>query len=354
MKVETYLPLGKTDPGIRAPDKAIDLSTLLEDSKQVEDLGYDTLVVEETKDDPYQFMAIAAVGTTKLKLATSVAMAFPRAPAVTAMSAWSIQRLSKGRFTLGLGSQVRGHIMRRFGMEYHPAGPWMRDYIGAVRAVWHSWQTGEKLNFESERYNLSLMVPLFDPGPIDHEPPPIHVAVVNEIMCRISGECSDGMRPHPVCTPRYIKEVMRPAAERGAAKTGRSLDGFQIAMKPLVAAARTEDALRSKIDETRARIAFYASTPSYSRPFELHGYGKLALEMAQLSKAQRWDEMQARVPDDLYHDFVTVGTYDTIAEKLRDRYEDCVSSIEFAMPVDNEADAGALREVIQDLQRGAT
>ena len=119
MKVETYLPLGKTDPGIRAPDKAIDLSTLMQDAKQVEDLGYDTLVVEETKDDPYQFMALAAAGTEKLGLATSVAMAFPRAPAITAMSAWSIQRLSKGRFTLGLGSQVRGHIMRRFGMDYH-------------------------------------------------------------------------------------------------------------------------------------------------------------------------------------------------------------------------------------------
>ncbi|MGY9056280.1 MAG: TIGR03617 family F420-dependent LLM class oxidoreductase [Alphaproteobacteria bacterium] len=353
MKVETYLPLGKTDPGLRAPDKAIDLSTLMADAKQVEDLGYDTIVVEETKDDPYQFMALAAASTTTLGLATSVAMAFPRAPAVTAMSAWSIQRLSKGRFTLGLGSQVRGHIMRRFGMDYHPAGPWMRDYIGAVRAVWHSWQTGEQLNFESERYNLSLMVPLFDPGPIDHAPPPIHIAVVNEIMCRISGECADGMRPHPVCTPRYINEVMRPAVERGAVKTGRSTEGFQIAMKPLVAAARDEDVLQDKIRDTCARIAFYASTPSYSRPFQLHGYGELAAEMAQLSKAQRWEEMPDKVPDDLYHDFVTVGTYDTIAAKLRDRYEDCVTSIEFAMPVDDDADAGALREVIQDLRRAA-
>lgn len=351
MKVETYLPLGKTDPGLRAPDKAIDLSTLMADAKQVEDLGYDTLVVEETKDDPYQVMALAAVGTTRLNLSTSVAMAFPRAPAVTAMSAWSIQRLSKGRFTLGLGSQVRGHIMRRFGLDYHPPGPWMRDYIGAVRAVWHTWQTGEPLAYESERYNLSLMVPLFDPGPIDHPPPPIHVATVNEVMCRISGECADGMRPHPVCTPRYIKEVMLPAAQRGATKTGRPFDGFQVAMKPLVAAARTEDALAAKIDETRARIAFYCSTPSYRRPFELHGYGELAQEMAQLSKAQRWDEMQARVPDELYHAFVTVGTYEEIAGKLRERYEDCTTSIEFAMPVENEADAGALREVIQDLRR---
>ena len=353
MQVETYLPLGKTDPGLRAPEKAIDLSTLMADAKQVEDLGYDTIVVEETKDDPYQFMALAAAGTTTLNLATSVAMAFPRAPAVTAMSAWSIQRLSKGRFTLGLGSQVRGHIMRRFGMEYHPAGPWMRDYIGAVRAVWHTWQTGEKLHYESERYNLSLMVPLFDPGPIDYAPPPIQIAVVNEVMCRISGECADGMRPHPVCTPRYIKEVMRPAAERGAAKTGRSLADFKIAMKPLVAAARDENVLQDKIRDTKARIAFYASTPSYSRPFELHGYGELAAEMAQLSKAQRWEEMPGKVPDDLYHEFVTVGTYDTIADKLHACYDDCVTSIEFAMPVDNEADAGALREVIQDLHRKA-
>jgi alkanesulfonate monooxygenase SsuD/methylene tetrahydromethanopterin reductase-like flavin-dependent oxidoreductase (luciferase family) len=300
MLVETYLPLGKTDPGLRAPEKAIDLATLLADARQVEDLGYDTLVVEETKDDPYQVMAIAAVGTTSLKIATSVAMAFPRAPAITAMSAWSLQRLSRGRFTLGLGSQVRGHITRRFGLDYHPPGPWMRDYVGAVRAVWHTWQTGAPLAYESERYRLSLMVP---------------------------------------------------AAERGAAKAGRTLSGFQVAMKPLVAAARTEAALAAKVDETRARIAFYCSTPSYRRPFELHGYGDLAAEMAQLSKAQRWDEMQARVPDDLYHAFVTVGTYDDIAAKLRARYEDCVTSIEFAMPVENAADAAALAEVVRDLRR---
>ncbi|MCA8928744.1 MAG: TIGR03617 family F420-dependent LLM class oxidoreductase [Alphaproteobacteria bacterium] len=353
MKVETLLPLGKTDPGLRAPEKALDLATLMEDARQVEALGYDTLVVEETKDDPYQVMALAAAATTTLGLGTSVAMAFPRAPAVTAMSAWSIQKLSQGRFTLGLGSQVRGHITRRFGLDYHPPGPWMRDYIGAVRAVWHTWQTGEPLAFESERYNLSLMVPLFDPGPIDHAPPPIHIAAVNAVMCRIAGECADGVRPHPVCTPRYIKEVMRPAIEAGAARSGRTTAGFAIAMKPLVAAARDEDALQAKIRDTRARIAFYASTPTYRRPFELHGYGELASEMATLSRAQRWEEMPGRVPDDLYNTFVTAGTYDTIAAQLRERYADCVTSIEFSVPVESEADAGALRELVQDLRRPA-
>lgn len=192
MRVETLLPLGKLDPGLRAAETPLDLARVIEDARLVESLGFDGLAVEETKVDPYVVMALAAAGSTRLRLTTAVAMAFPRSPTVTAMSAWSIQKLSRGRFVLGLGSQVRGHITRRFGLAYRPPGPWMRDYVRAVRAVWAAWQHRTPLAFESEHYRLSLMVPLFDPGPIEHPEIPIHLAAVNPIMCRIAGEVADG------------------------------------------------------------------------------------------------------------------------------------------------------------------
>ncbi|MBN9580859.1 MAG: LLM class flavin-dependent oxidoreductase, partial [Afipia sp.] len=164
MKIETLLPLGKVDPGLRAPDTPLDIRTIGDQAKLVESLGYDGLMTEETKDDPFVIMALAAQATTTLKVGTAVTIAFPRSPTVMALSAWSIQKLSGGRFILGLGPQVRAHILRRYGLEPHPAGPWMRDYVKAVRAVWDCWQNRTKLDYQGEFYKLDLMVPLFDPG----------------------------------------------------------------------------------------------------------------------------------------------------------------------------------------------
>ncbi len=168
MKAETLLPLGKLDPGLAAPEAALDLHAVAGDARTVDGLGYWGLLMEETKDDPFQVLAMAATATSHVRLGTSVAIAFARSPFVTAMSAWTLQKLSNGRFELGLGSQVRGHIRRRFGLEWHPPGPWMRDYVGAVRAIWTSWQNGTKLEFSSRHYDIDLTVPLFTPAPIDH------------------------------------------------------------------------------------------------------------------------------------------------------------------------------------------
>ena len=167
MLLETLLPLGKVDPGLRAPEISLDLASIGRNARLLEEIGYDGMVVEETKDDPFIIMALAAEATTKLKIATSVAIAFPRSPTVTAMSAWTLQKLSRGRFTLGLGTQVKAHIERRFGVPASPAGPWIREYIGAVRAVWNCWQNGAKLDVKGPHYNINLMVPLFNPGPIE-------------------------------------------------------------------------------------------------------------------------------------------------------------------------------------------
>ena len=350
MLLETLLPLGKVDPGLRAPEVPLDLATIGDDARLLEEIGYDGMVVEETKDDPFVIMALAAQATRRLKLGTSVAIAFPRSPTVTAMSAWTLQKLSHGRFTLGLGTQVKAHIERRFGMATSPAGPWIREYVSAVRAVWDCWQNGTKLDVQGPHYTINLMVPLFNPGPIEHPGIPIQLAAVNAFMCQVVGEVADGLRPHPVCTPSYIAEVMLPAVRAGAAKTGRSLAGFQVSMKPLVAAAATEEELMPKVRDVRARIAFYASTPQYRAAFAHHGLGDLADRLKLLSRAQHWEEMPQHISDDILHTFVTIGTYDTIAEKLGDRYGGVVTQCEFSIPVKTAADRERLRGLAAAIQ----
>ena len=351
MKIETHLPLGNLDPGLRATGTRLDLERVGEETRLAEAFGYDGIVCEETKDDPFIVLSLAAQATSRIGLATGVAIAFPRAPAVTALAAWTLQRLSKGRFTLGLGSQVKGHIERRFGMKWTPPGPWMRDYIGALRAIWACWQAGgAKLDYHSEHYNLSLMVPLFAPPPIEHPDIPIQLAAVNPFMCQIAGEVADGIRAHPVCTPRYIEEVMLPAARKGAAKTGREFAKFEMAVMPLIGTAPDKVALAARVNDVRARIAFYASTPTYLVAFESQGYGDVARELQAYSRAQRWDEMPGFISDEMLDYYAVIGTHDEIASKLRQRFSSVASHLEFAVPVVSERDKATLRDLLASLR----
>lgn len=353
MLVETLLPLGKVDPGLRAPTTPFDITTAGEQARLVEELGYDRLVFEETKDDPFVVLAAAAQATTRLGLGTSVAIAFPRSPTSMALTAWSMQRLSGGRFALGLGPQVKGHIERRYGLTWRPPAPWMRDYVRALRAVWRTWQEGVPLDVDNEHYRLSLMVPLFDAGPIDHPDIPVLLAAVNPVMCSVAGEVADGIRPHPVCTPAYIEEVMLPAVRRGAQRAGRSLEGFTVNMKPLVATAPDEERLAERVRDARARIAFYASTPGYRRAFEHVGLAELADAAKVLSKEQRWEELPPLIDDEVLHTFVTVGTYDEIAPRLLDRFGGVVTHCEFSIAVHDDADRAALAGMVEALHAAA-
>jgi probable F420-dependent oxidoreductase len=350
MRVETLLPLGKVDPGVRAPDVPFDISTVGAQARLVEELGYDRLVFEETKDDPFVVLAAAAHATTTLGLGTSVAIAFPRSPTSMALTAWSMQRLSGGRFALGLGSQVKGHIERRYGLAWHPPAAWMRDYVLALRAVWRTWQDGVPLAVDNDHYRLSLMVPLFDAGPIDHPDIPVLLAAVNRRMCAVAGEVADGIRPHPVCTASYIGEVMIPAVEAGAQRAGRSLERFTVHMKPLLATAPDEERLVAKVRDARARIAFYASTPGYRAAFDHIGLGELADEAKALSKAQRWEELPPLIDDEVLHTFVTVGTYDEIGARLHERFGHVVTHCEFSIAVAGDEDRAALAAMVADLQ----
>lgn len=351
MKVETLLPIGRLDPGLRAAPASRDLRTIGDEARRAEALGYDGIITEETKDDPYIVMALAAQATSRVSLATAVAIAFPRSPMVTALTAWTLQRLSGGRFTLGLGSQVKGHIERRFGMSWSAPGPWLREYVLALRAIWDCWQNGTKLDFRGERYKLSLMVPLFAPPPIEHPRIPVELAAVNPYMCQIAGEVADGIRAHPIATPRYIAETMLPAVRKGAAKTGRDLAGFTMCAMPLVATAPDRASLAARVRDVRARTAFYASTPAYLVAFESEGHGEVARTLQGLARAQRWDEMPDLVSDEMLDAYAVVGTYDEIAGKLRARYGPVATAIEFAIPLADAADEARLRGLVAELRR---
>jgi len=355
MKIEALLPLGKLDPGLRAAAAPLDIARVAEDARLAEELGYDGIVTEETKEDPFIVLALAAQATSRVSLATGVAVAFPRSPAITALSAWTLARLSKGRFTLGLGSQVKGHIERRYGMRWSPAGPWLRDYVGALRAIWACWQNGTKLDFESEHYKLSLMVPLFAPAPLEHPDIRVELAAVNPYMCQVAGEVADGIRAHPVATPRYIAEVMLPAARKSLAKAGRDAKhdgaGFTMCVTPLVATAPDPAALAERIQDVRARVAFYASTPAYLAAFEPDGHGDTAKQLQALSRAQRWEEMPALVSDTMLDAYAVIGTYAEIAGKLKARYGALATHLEFTMPLASPNNGTVLREIVADLKR---
>lgn len=351
MKVETLLPLGRLDPGLRAAPAALDIRAVADDARRAEALGYDGVITEETKDDPYIVMALAAQATTRVALATAVAIAFPRSPTVTALSAWTLQRLSGGRFTLGLGSQVRGHIERRYGMAWSAPGPWLREYVQALRAIWECWQNGTRLDFQGEHYQLSLMVPLFAPPPIEHPRIPVELAAVNPYMCQVAGEVADGIRAHPIATPRYIAEVMLPATRRGATKAGRDLAGFTMCAMPLVATAPDRAGLAERVRDVRARVAFYASTPAYVAAFDSEGYGDVARQLQGLARAQRWEEMPGLVDDAMLDAYAAIGTYDEIAAKLRARYGGLATALDFAIPLAGPADEARLRALLDDLRR---
>jgi probable F420-dependent oxidoreductase len=350
MRLETLLPLGKVDPGLRAPETGLDLAAVAADARLLEEIGYDGVAVEETKQDPYIVMALAAQATTRLRVSTAIAMAFPRSPTITAMSAWTLQRLASGRFTLGLGPQVRAHIERRYGMSWSAPGPWMREYVAAVRAVWRCWQDNQPLDVRGPHYSINLMPPLFNPGPISHPDIPIHLAAVNVGMCQVAGEVGDGVRPHPICSAHYIANVMIPAVREGAQRAGRSLAEFKICHKPLIATARSADELALRVRDVRARLAFYISTPSYRRAVEHHGLGDLARKLSQFARAQDWEKMPHCVTDEVLHLFAVVGRHEEIAAKLIERFHDVVTHCEFSIAVRVERDKEELAEIAATLQ----
>ncbi len=351
MNAETLLPIGKVDPGLRDVSMRIDLARVADMAREVEEIGYDGLASGETKNDPFVPLLLGATSTSRIRLTTAVVIAFPRSPTATAMTAWDLQAMSKGRFVLGLGPQVKGHLERRYGVPWAPPVPRLREYIQAVRAVWHCWQHRVPLDVKGTYYNLSLMVPLFDPGPIEHPDIPIQVAAVNTGMCQLAGELCQGFRPHPICTPKYIAEVMLPAVQTGAKNAGRELTAFDVVPSPLIATAPTAGQMEERLRDVRSRIAFYASTRTYRAVFEHHGWGALVEELHQYSVQKRWEEMPKRISDEVLETIAVVATHDQLAAKLKQRYGSIATGLEFGIPIRAPGDREALIAILRDLHR---
>ncbi len=309
-------------------------SEIPELAMSAEELGFDGIWFGETQHDALLASAMAAEHTGRTEVGTAITMAFTKSPMALAYTCWDVQSLAKGRFILGLGSQVKGHLERRFGVPWTAPVPKMREVIQSLRAIWSTWQTGERLDFEGKHYSFSLMTPFFNPGPIDHPEIPIYLAAVNRGMARLAGEMCQGIHVHPLHTVRYVQEVLRPAVEEGASRGGRALEDITFAAPFLVATGATEREVENTREIMRQQVAFYASTRTYHRVLVLHGWEEMGDRLHKLSLAKRWDEMPREVADDVLEEFVVEATLDDLPGAVRARYEGVLDRVSLYLAFD--------------------
>ncbi|HZQ30500.1 MAG TPA: TIGR03617 family F420-dependent LLM class oxidoreductase [Mycobacterium sp.] len=298
-----------------------------------EQRGYDCAWFPETSHDPFPVLAIAANRTESIQLGTAIAVTFARNPMSMAVTANDLQLYSRGRFLLGVGSQVKAHITKRFSMPWSSPAQRMREFILAMRAIWQSWNTAEPLRFEGEFYRHTLMTPFFNPGPNPFGAPPVILAGVGPQMTKVAGEVADGFFLHGFTTPRYLREVTLPALRAGRAAAGKDgLDGFEMCGMPFIVTAEDEKQMQSADALTRKQIAFYASTPAYRPVLDLHGWGDLSDELNRLSKLGEWDAMGRLITDEMVHEIAIVAPPDKVAGRLLEMYGDLFTRTGFYAP----------------------
>lgn len=308
-------------------------------AKAQEDLGYDGIWSAETSHDPFYPLLIAAEHTEKIEVGSGIAVAFARSPMTLANTAWDLQGYSDGRFILGIGSQIKAHIEKRFSMPWsHPAVR-MREFVLAMRAIWANWQDGTPLQFEGEFYRHTLMTPFFNPGPIDCGPPKVFLAAVGEKMTEVAGEVADGLLIHPFTTERYLREVTLPALERGLVTSGRTLAGFPISYAGLIATGGTDERRADAQTAVRGQIAFYGSTPAYRPVLELHGWGALQSELNALSRQGEWQQMGALIKDDMAAAFSISARPNEVGAEVIRRFGDVISRFSIYAPYVLDDDA---------------
>ena len=292
-------------------------------TRKIEELGFDGVLVPEAGHDPFMPLLIAAEHSESLTLRTGVALAFPRSPGAVAYAAWDLQRYSKGRFLLGLGTQVKAHNERRYGVPWDsPAGPRLRDYLGHLKAMFATFQSedGRAVPYAGEHYNFNLMLPFFNPGPTPYGAAPIYIAAVNPYMCRLAGEICDGAYPHPVCTPTYIRERMLPAIGKGAAKAGRDLAEVKMLISPMIVTGADAAEVEAKKPFVKQRLGFYASTKAYHSALEVHGHRELGEQLYALSREGKWGDMVELIDDGILETYATVAPYAELGDALAERW----------------------------------
>lgn len=325
-----------------------DLKKVPESIRRSEAAGYDVVTTQENRHNPFLPLAVAAVSSERIQLATSISIAFARSPMVFANLGWDLQKASRGRFVLGLGSQVKGHNERRFSVPWSAPAPRMRECVQAIRAIWACWGKGEKLDFQGEHYRFSLMTPNFTPEPMDEAPPAITIAAVGPAMMRVAGEVCDGARLHGFCTRKYLEEVAVPRLEAAMAAAGRQRAHFEISGGGFVASGATDEAVARAFEWVRTRIGFYGSTRAYWPVFEVHGLEDLGEKLNHMSKTGQWDAMAGEVSDDVVHLFAAVGRHDELVGAMQARFGGLVDTVGAGTPVDEPG--GLPPDLIQDIQ----
>jgi probable F420-dependent oxidoreductase len=302
-----------------------------EAAKKQEDAGYDGLWAAETSHDPFISLAFAAEHTERVELGTSIVVAFGRNPMDLAITANDLQLLSKGRFILGLGSQIKPHIEKRFSMPWSHPAPRMREFVLAMRAIWDSWHNGTKLEFRGRFYTHTLMTPFFNPGPSEYGSPKVFLAGVGAVMTEVAGEVCDGFLAHAFSTPRYMREVTIPSIERGLAKAGRSRKDFEVTTPGFMVLGNSDDEIEKAAGGVRQQIAFYGSTPAYRPVLEMHGWGDLQGELNTMSKRGEWVEMGKLVNDDILSEFAIIGRLEDVPKEVENRYGGLADRISFGI-----------------------
>ena len=330
---------------------ANNLATIPEQARRLEAMGVDSVFVGETDHNPFLPLVLVAEHTQRMTFGTSVAIAFPRVPHVTANVAWDLAQYSGGRFLLGLGTQVKGHNERRFSVPWAPPGPRLRDYINCMRAIWDSWQNGTKPSYEGEYYQYKLTSPFFNPGPIEHPDIPVIISAVNPFNARLAGEVCDGITIHSFSTFRYIRDVLIPAVHEGARRAGKDPASLHVQGGGFIVTGRNEDEVHEARERTRRQIAFYASTRSYANVMKTHGWDDEAAALHRLSMDAQWDEMTRMITDDMLEEFCVIGTWEELPAQMREKFAGINTQV--TLPIDPQTpdEEAQFREIIAQVKQ---
>lgn len=307
-------------------------------ARAAEEFGFAGLWCAETKHDGFLPLLLAAEHTQRIELGNSVAIAFSRSPMELAQTSWDLQAFSDGRFLLGLGTQVKAHIERRFSMPWDAPVARLRDYIGALRAIWQSFQTDAPLAYRGQFYQHTLLTPFFNPGPIAHPDIPIAIAGVNAGLARLAGECCQGFHVHPFHSTAYVQQVVRPAVDAGAANAERSPAEVALITSAMVITGRDAETMAQQREQVRTQIAFYASTPTYRVVLDVHGWQEIGAQLSRLAAAKQWDQMPALISDEMLHTFAIEAAPDEVGAALRERYTGVIDRVALYLPFESGRD----------------
>jgi len=316
-------------------------------AKSVETAGFTGLNTLENRHDPFLPLAIAATVTEQIELSTGIALAFVRSPMSVAHISWDLNVASRGRFVLGLGPQIRPHNEKRYSVPWSAPVPRLREYVHALRAIWHAWKTDEKLRFEGEHYRFTLMPPNFVPEKSELASPPITLAAVGPAMVRLAGEVADGIRLHPFCTRKYFEKNIAPCLKDGLSKSGKQRETFEVNGGGFVATGPDNATVHRMAEWVRYRIGFYASTPAYWPVLEAEGYPELGPHLNRLTKAGQWDQLAKAIPDDLLQACTAIGRHDEIGVIIEKRFTGVTDTLQASASAEHPSDMPA--DLLQDL-----